>query len=309
MADRLSMSLDAIIASKEKKHPPKRSAAAKSSQRPAGGKQQQQQAPRHVPSHHQMDDEDAPKGVMKVVTVSRPKVLKASSAAPHAAIVRPTAAAPAAAQQRGSSSVFQRLGAAGFSVRFSNLKRTVVEADIAELCGAVGQVSQIRMEQGGAVAVFSSEQDAQAAAAKYNGLTLDGLPMYVAAEAPSQVPQTVFSRIAVPASASASAHTQQHADAGNVRQGLFGTALGGMRNPNPSQQPAAVSFTVQMQGQGQGRTVKAVGSGDREHGQGGGQKRQQQQAQAQQQTQPRKKAPATPMSLDDDLDNYFAGKR
>lgn len=150
---------------------------------------------------------------MKMVTVSRPKIVTPSSSSPS------------------SSTVFQRLGSGTALVKFENLKSTVAQADIAELCGSVGRVKDVRLTRGEGVAVVTFERsaDAEACVKQYNGLALDGQVMRVSLGSPQ--PATVFSRLQQPtgqalASSGASPSLAQPLTGSNIRQGLFGTALG-----------------------------------------------------------------------------------
>jgi RNA recognition motif-containing protein len=123
---------------------------------------------------------------------------------------------PLSAGNGGGANIFSRLGgggpAPGCTVSFKNLSYSVSENDLMELCKAVGKVVSITTSKGHAEVVFSNGQVANLCCSKYNGLSLDGRTMTVEVK-PQDAPISVFSRM-------------QGAPA-NVREGMFGTAIGG----------------------------------------------------------------------------------
>lgn len=184
--DKLSMSLDAIIASKDsdrksnhrggkpnkkfQKHQPNQ--GQNNFQRNKFQQNKHFQEKSHVVkvAHHHNDRfggkfqqtaalDERP---MKVITIGRPKVVK-----PDASNMAIGTSGPS------NSSVFGRLGKAGTVVVFRNLKRSVLQSDIQELCRAVGEVKEIHMqvEKGLSVArvTFANDRDATACVAKYHG--------------------------------------------------------------------------------------------------------------------------------------------
>lgn len=152
----LSMSLDQIIQQRQKDHksskPAKKltpvKAASQHNNKKAGGKFN-----RNLKNvSHTTDDSEAVQisRPLKVITIERPKV------------VNPT------------SSVFSRLGNAGTYVLFKNLKRSVEEADITELCNVIGEVKDVKLIRdfqgvGSAKVCFDSSKTANECVKKYNG--------------------------------------------------------------------------------------------------------------------------------------------
>jgi hypothetical protein len=100
---------------------------------------------------------------MKAVTVQRPK------------LITPANSNSSSSSHTPSSTVFERLGRAGTVVMFQNLKRSVEQGDIVELCRAVGDIKEVHYHvdpksgSGMARAIFANERDAAACVAKYHG--------------------------------------------------------------------------------------------------------------------------------------------
>lgn len=198
MSDKLSMSLDDIIkSSKENKIQQKagfkgKEGNAKKFQK-TGNKNFHQKA--HVvkssPGSHRGEHDDRIGGKfnnkstperndrpLKVITIERPKVIPAPSVDNnHNSHQGNLIKALSQAQQQSSSSsssVFQRLGKPGTTVIFSNLKKSVLQQDVYELCRAIGDVKEVQLSAaaGGvntAKVLFSNERDALASVAKYHG--------------------------------------------------------------------------------------------------------------------------------------------
>jgi hypothetical protein len=103
---------------------------------------------------------------MKAVTLQRPKLI--TPANNHSS---------SSSSHTPSSTVFERLGRAGTVVIFQNLKRSVEQGDIVELCRAVGDIKEVHYHVdpksgfGMARAIFANERDAAACVAKYNGMS------------------------------------------------------------------------------------------------------------------------------------------
>lgn len=86
-------------------------------------------------------------------------------------------------------SIFDRVGVvtpSGTKVIIANLNSNVTAADIAELCGTVGETKRVdvRFDKQGrslgtAEVLFARQSDAMSCVKKFNGLTLDGTPMKV----------------------------------------------------------------------------------------------------------------------------------
>jgi hypothetical protein len=181
--NRLSMSLDQIIEQTEtfkkvKHHEAKKGAvkSARHKENHSVGKFENKK-PHFEKSHAQ---KDLPERPMKIITRERPKVItpdtvqqtifsvsNPSSVAPAKSVVVNTAKA-------NTASVFNRLGSSGTYVLFSNLKRSVEEGDIAELCRAIGEIKDVKLTMNFpgnnfARVLFSYDRDAVACVAKYHG--------------------------------------------------------------------------------------------------------------------------------------------
>lgn len=180
---------------------------------------------------------------------------------------------------RQNLSVFARIGkppVSGTSVTFANLKSSVAEKDIEDLCGAVGEVKEVELTNGRsgrntAKVLFARRSDALTCVTKLNGkrpilaalihgiirsyvsvfcllpgMTLDGFPMEVSVTGePAEftaAPKSVFDRLQP---------VQQ-----NVRSGLFGTAIESDDNDSSS----GPSFSVTLGGNADsfGRQTKLV---------------------------------------------------
>ncbi len=172
------MSLDDIMKSNAQgKKPFKRGpegfkgkGAVKSNKRPFGKFQNKRSQIRNADfddeSEDDKSDDNTPAQPMKIITIERPRVIKAPPAL-HSVV-------PSTPAQ---SSVFKRLGSAGFPVKFQNLCNSVKEVDILELCGAVGEVKEASLHvdargMGVATALFARAQDARTCVVKYNGKLL-----------------------------------------------------------------------------------------------------------------------------------------
>jgi len=128
---------------------------------------------------------------------------------------------------------FSRLNeqpASGTRVTFANLKNSVDEDDLNELCSSLGEVKDIEMSstrrgsKTAAIVLFARRSEAQACVSKFNGLSLDGLEMQVTmtdevvgasngANGAGGASKSVFERLqGLPATE-------------NVRHGLFGTSM------------------------------------------------------------------------------------
>ncbi|RYG66236.1 hypothetical protein EON64_10210 [archaeon] len=174
MTDRLSMSLDDIISTKDSQRKkthnsrPNKPKVVKSANRPAP----KIQAPKPVTRQQfqvRVTDEDepsAPARGAKIINIerSRPKVVLPTQ----------TAHPVSTSQLSTASSVFERLGGPTMRVVFSNLAKSVERNDVLELCNAVGTVKQIFFERdvkglGQAKIVFENERDSYNCVSKYNG--------------------------------------------------------------------------------------------------------------------------------------------
>lgn len=108
------------------------------------------------------NDFTAPSQPLIVRTVERPKFVKSA------------ATAPASAAPQSQSTIFSRLGQNGVTVNFLNLIRTISEADVQELCRAVGDVRSVKLQGHSsglntARAVFATQADADRCVATYDG--------------------------------------------------------------------------------------------------------------------------------------------
>lgn len=100
-----------------------------------------------VSAHREVEAADKAFRPMKVVTIERPKIVPAPVA-----------------------TVFNRLGSAGFAVVFQNLKNTVIESDVRELCESIGQVLSTSFQgHGQAKATFARQEDATECVSRFNG--------------------------------------------------------------------------------------------------------------------------------------------
>ncbi len=180
--DKLSMSLDAIIAN-QKDDKTKKPYQKKNNHNEHHQQQNRKFQPNknsqkpHVVkvSSHGHDDRfggkfqrhnnnqptnNAPQRQMKVVTIERPKIIKPDHVQSQV-------------QSTSQSSVFDRLGKSGVAVIFRNLKRSVQQPDVYELCRAVGDVKEVQLHHEGSLgvarAIFSNDRDAAACVAKYHG--------------------------------------------------------------------------------------------------------------------------------------------
>lgn len=178
-ADKLSMSLDDIIASQKNNN--NGGGGHKKNFRPnqnGGGNKKFQKfsnnnnnfKPKHnvAKVNHSHDDRVGGKfhgnkndveRPLKVITIERPKPIQPGSQQQH--------------HQSHGGSVFERLGKSGIYVTFRNLKRSVQQNDVLELCRAVGEVKEVSLQHDnfGNVArvLFSNDRDAAACVAKYHG--------------------------------------------------------------------------------------------------------------------------------------------
>lgn len=111
-------------------------------------------------NQQQQQSNNAPQRQMKVVTIERPKIIKPDHVQSQV-------------QSTSHSSVFERLGKSGVAVIFRNLKRSVQQPDVYELCRAVGDVKEVQLHHEGSLgvarAIFSNDRDAAACVAKYHG--------------------------------------------------------------------------------------------------------------------------------------------
>ncbi|CAH0473515.1 unnamed protein product [Peronospora belbahrii] len=117
---------------------------------------------------------------------------------------------PGKGGKKGGSSILLRVGGKdvanpGTKILVKNLKFDILEEEVRELFGTVGEVSKAEIvydrsgrSKGIARVWFTRRSDAEKAIKQYDGRTLDGQPMQIALDSDR-----------------------------NVRNGLFGTALGG----------------------------------------------------------------------------------
>lgn len=149
--------------------------------------------------------------------------------------------------KKGASSILSRLGGKdttghGTKILVKNLKFDILEEEVRELFGTVGEVSKAEIvydrsgrSKGIARVWFTHRSDADKAIKQYDGRTLDGQPMQIALDADK-----------------------------NVRNGLFGTAL--QRNDK------GVKFKVSFGGdneQSNGRPSRRRGRGNDRPSHGG----------------------------------------
>jgi len=203
MADRLSMSLDQIIDQTQEfnkiRYNDVKNTVVKSSMRKERnvGKFVDNKKFHHFQKPHIV--KDVPERPMKMITRERPKVITPDTVNTlltnqtgkpntqvatvtfnsNVPVVGPTSVVGTVTTtaKSGLSSVFNRLGSTGTYVLFSNLKRTVEEADIIELCRAVGEIKDVKLTvnfpgNNYARVLFAYERDATACVAKYNGKSL-----------------------------------------------------------------------------------------------------------------------------------------
>jgi len=255
--DRLNKSLDQIMEEKQKENKkerkPQRSERKGSNHRKeklsAGNKANrniQFQKRRSLGSSAaDDDDDDEPIDQLSqpiiIRTVERPKVVKSAVSAPS--------------NNAQSSTVFNRLGQNGITVLFQNLVRSITEADVQELCRAVGDVKSVKLQSHAngtnlARAVFATQADADRCVTTYDARTLDGVPMRVTLE--NTQSQGIFGRLQSTVSAPQQQQQQQVArsvaavkpSGENVRAGFFGTALA---DDNPRKQKTVMTFNKQQQ--------------------------------------------------------------
>ncbi|POM75164.1 RNA binding protein Mlo3 [Phytophthora palmivora] len=152
--------------------------------------------------------------------------------------------------KKGGSSILSRLGgkdaaSPGTKILVKNLKFDILEEEVRELFGTVGEVSKAEIvydrsgrSKGIARVWFTRRSDADKAIKQYDGRTLDGQPMQIALDADK-----------------------------NVRNGLFGTAL--------ERDDKDVKFKVSFGGnndneQSKGRRNRRRGRGGNDRGSQGG---------------------------------------
>lgn len=174
------MSLDSIIKSKHEDRKPvkkfnntKKVAKTFSRNNNGGGKFKKQNN-RNVAlrtrdnDNNDEDDEEeveVPSRPMKIIEVARPRIIKPTA--------QSSTSSPSFSQPTGSS-VFNRLNKTGTYVIFRNLKNSVSENDVLELCRAVGECKEVRMQPDftgflSARALMATEQEAKAIVHKYDG--------------------------------------------------------------------------------------------------------------------------------------------
>ena len=141
---------------------------------------------------------------LKVVTLHKPKV------------INPT------------PSVFARLGSTGTYVLFKNLKSSVEQNDVSELCAAVGEVKEVQLIRdfhgiGTARVLFATSKAANDCVSKYHGITLDGSEMHVELDTTEASQKVLFTT--AKATTTAKQTYKPPSDENNKRAGLFGTAL------------------------------------------------------------------------------------
>ncbi|OWZ14193.1 hypothetical protein PHMEG_00012370 [Phytophthora megakarya] len=151
--------------------------------------------------------------------------------------------------KKGGSSILSRLGgkdapSPGTKILVKNLKFDILEEEVRELFGTVGEVSKAEIvydrsgrSKGIARVWFTRRSDADKAIKQYDGRTLDGQPMQIALDSDK-----------------------------NVRNGLFGTAL--------ERDDKDVKFKVSFGGnndndQSKGRRNRRRGRGNDKGGRGG----------------------------------------
>mmetsp|Transcript_28354 Transcript_28354/g.64183 ORF Transcript_28354/g.64183 Transcript_28354/m.64183 type:complete len:503 (+) Transcript_28354:138-1646(+) len=108
-------------------------------------------------------------------------------------------------QQSQKMSVFARLGSgpvSGTRVTLKDLKSSVGSNDVTELCATIGEVKDVEIFSAGgqsktAIVVFAKRTDAISCVEKFNGLTLDGVPMnvFITGEGGDGAPKSVFDRM------------------------------------------------------------------------------------------------------------------
>lgn len=149
--DRLAMSLDDVIAQKQK------SAHSASNKRDNGKKSGSARGPpKKQTQARQAAREDRPRREIPVQNVARTAQV---------------------ASNRQNLSVFARIGKppiSGTRVTFANLKSSVAEKDIEDLCGAVGEVKEVELTSGRsgrntATVLFARRSDALTCVTKLNG--------------------------------------------------------------------------------------------------------------------------------------------
>eukprot|EP00428_Durinskia_dybowskii_P060810 CAMPEP_0170364474 /NCGR_PEP_ID=MMETSP0117_2-20130122/5391_1 /TAXON_ID=400756 /ORGANISM="Durinskia baltica, Strain CSIRO CS-38" /LENGTH=296 /DNA_ID=CAMNT_0010618973 /DNA_START=60 /DNA_END=950 /DNA_ORIENTATION=+ len=232
------------------------------------------------------------------------------------------------AQSKGLS-VFARIGkppVSGTPVTFENLKSSVREHDIRELCSAIGEIKEVHFNVGSfgkntATVLFSRRSEAITCVNNLNGMSLDNAPMEVSI-AGEPKPQSVFDRL------------QGVSANKNVRNGLFGTAMDdddstpvsgrhtfavSLSDSRPQQGKLVQPFSVPAQRPRSGSNAnRFMGHDDRmeptaprsARGGGGSRGRDRRDGgRKPQQHQKQQRAPAEPKDLDADLDNYFASKK
>lgn len=187
-------------------------------------------------------------------------------------------------------SVFARLGkppVSGTRVNFSNLKSSVRENDLRELCSALGEIKEVDFMVGkngknSAIVLFARRSDALTCVSNLNGIklqfshyfphrsinqllniisigmTLDGYPMEVSITGESAelaAPKSVFDRL------------QGVSAVQNVRQGLFGTAMDSNKDGNIG----SAAFLVSLSGDNRGaKSQKLVQPFSVQNNNGGG---------------------------------------
>eukprot|EP00597_Dinobryon_sp_UTEXLB2267_P018772 CAMPEP_0201097682 /NCGR_PEP_ID=MMETSP0812-20130820/6732_1 /ASSEMBLY_ACC=CAM_ASM_000668 /TAXON_ID=98059 /ORGANISM="Dinobryon sp., Strain UTEXLB2267" /LENGTH=362 /DNA_ID=CAMNT_0047352719 /DNA_START=8 /DNA_END=1096 /DNA_ORIENTATION=- len=262
MAEALSLTLDQLIeknsAGRSKEGQKSRGKVVRSGR--GNGKQQFSDRPKTARSNksflsRDVDDNVKTENRSGNRPTSAPKLIyrpiKVISQNNHASLPAPTqrllSQPSVTAAPPKSSSVFARLGTpqpSGTKVIFSSLVSSVEPNDMEELCKTVGEIKDIVIKANwagnkSAEVLFARRSDAISCVAKFNGLTLDGIPMVVElaegaepAAVPAAVPRTIFDRITTPSATFSTASSSfisstatSHSAPKNNREGLFGTAI------------------------------------------------------------------------------------
>ena len=162
--------------------------------------------------------EDIIKQRAKPVQTAKAKPRRAAARGGKKTVVRKKTAGKRPRDARGS--IFDRLGNAdgAKTVEVRNVPYDVLESELRRLFEACGTIKACRMaldasgrSLGRATITFANPRDAQAARTRYDGETLDGRALEV--------------RLAT---ARPGTRGGGAAPTGNVREGLFGTALAGL---------------------------------------------------------------------------------
>jgi THO complex subunit 4 len=155
-------------------------------------------------------------------------------------------------------------GNSGTTITIQNLNPDIIPSDISELCVNIGEVKSVNMQYdsagkatGRADVTFAKRSDALSCVQRFNNVELDGTKMDV--KLAGETPPSGGAQTTNAPSFAARANPVRESSDGNVRNGLFGTAMvdlgdrgGEKRGANRNKERAykEPSFTVNLGGNG-----------------------------------------------------------